>query len=158
MTGILATEVPAENIPPARKSAARLAAVQALYQIGLTGQKTEKVAEDFLSGRMPREADAPPPEMFDGALFAAILDAASRRKDGIEDILAENLDASWPLPRMEKLLQSLLHAGIGELLEDKTPAPVIINDYVNIAHAFFAGKEPALVNAVLDKIAKLLKP
>ncbi|NDE91430.1 MAG: transcription antitermination factor NusB [Alphaproteobacteria bacterium] len=142
----------------AQKSAARMAAVQALYTIDYTGNHAGNVVQDFLQGTMPVDAEAPVPESFDKELFASIVNGTLARQADIDEMVSSGLDPKWPLERLEKIIKSILRAGVGELLTHaKTDSAIIINDYVNVAHGFFSGKEPALVNAVLDKISKVLR-
>ncbi|HVY12687.1 MAG TPA: transcription antitermination factor NusB [Alphaproteobacteria bacterium] len=140
----------------AQKSAARLAAVQALYQIELTSAPPEKVVRDFLAGKMPVDAEVPL-NAFDRELFGFIVHATWEQGDNIDTVLSASLDEKWPLDRLEKILRALLRAGAAEILTTQADAPIVINDYINIAHAFFSGKEPGLVNAVLDRVAKQVR-
>jgi transcription antitermination protein NusB len=143
---------------PSQKSAARMAAVQALYTIDYTGNIAGHAVADFLNKQMPVDAEAPVPEDFDKALFSAIVNGTLERQKDIDDMISGSLDAKWPLERLEKIIKSILRAGVGELLtQPKTDTAIIINDYMNVAHGFFDGKEPALVNAVLDKVSKSLR-
>ncbi len=155
--------MPEDNVStaPARNSAARLAAAQALYQMELVTTRPDTIIRDFLEKKMPNETgdnEIALPQDFEGPLFSAIVRNAISRKADIDGMLQTSLDAKWPFDRLEKLLRAILRAGTAELLEHGTiDTGIIINDYVNVAHGFFAGKEPALVNAVLDRIAKQLR-
>ncbi|MBY0428890.1 MAG: transcription antitermination factor NusB [Alphaproteobacteria bacterium] len=143
---------------PAQKSAARLAAVQALYTIDYTGNLAGSAVQDFLQRKMPVDVDAPVPEDFDEDLFTSIVNGTLARQADIDGMVTGSLDAKWPLERLEKIIKSILRAGVGELLiHGNTDTAIIINDYVNVAHGFFGGKEPGLVNAVLDKVSKSLR-
>ncbi|MDX1922180.1 MAG: transcription antitermination factor NusB [Alphaproteobacteria bacterium] len=153
-------KAPENNKPssPAQKSAARMAAVQALYTIDYTGNASGSTVQDFLQRKMPVDVDAPVPEDFDAELFRSIVDGTLARQKDIDDMVSGGLDPKWPMDRLEKIIKSILRAGVGELLTHaQTDTAIIINDYVNVAHGFFAGKEPALVNAVLDKVSKSLR-
>lgn len=136
---------------PRYKTAARLAAVQALYQLDYMPGNPDKIIRETIE-RVGQNGEGLAP--FDKELFANILNGALQRMPDIDPLLEANLDAKWPYARMEKILKCILRAGAGELLQPDTDAPIIINDYVDVAHGFFEGKEPALVNAVLDKLAK----
>jgi transcription antitermination protein NusB len=138
-----------------RRSAARLAAVQALYQIEIAGAPVETVVAEFLrDGIDPDHRGA-----FDEALFADIVRGATARLAELDLRIGEALTPDWPLERLENVLRAILRAGTYELAARiDVPAPVVISEYLEIAHAFFAGKEPGLVNGVLDRLARGLRP
>ncbi len=136
-----------------QKSAARLAATQALYQMEMIGTRVDVAIREFVEKRVLREEAGE----FDTELFGEIVRGVNERMGDIDAILGGALDAKWPLERLEKILKAILRAGVSELLQSKTDSGIIINDYVNVAHDFFAGKEPALVNAILDKVAKTVR-
>ncbi|MEJ0063621.1 MAG: transcription antitermination factor NusB [Alphaproteobacteria bacterium] len=145
-------EVKAEKAPPSAsgaRRAARLAAVQALYQMEYGQERHEGLHLDDGGG----DVAAP-----DGAVLAAIVRTAQERRADIDEILTKSLSPEWPLARLDSVLRAVLRAGVAELLHDgATPAAILMTDYVDVAHAFFGGKEPGLVNAVLDKVAKILR-
>jgi len=137
------------------RRAARLAATQALYQILLTGALAENVVAEFQNFRGQGESDANPLVGADVALFADIVRGAAARREEIEAALQRSLAADWPLERIETLLRAVLWAGAYELVgRPDIPIEVVINEYVEIARAFFAGKEPSFVNGVLDRVAR----
>lgn len=137
------------------RTAARLAAVQALYQSLLTGAPVDTVIAEFETYRRRGESESCPLEDADVALFTDIVRGAAARKSEIESRLVALLPSDWPLERLETLLRAVLWAGAYELLaRTDIPFEVVINEYVDAAHAFFAGKEPAFVNAVLDRLAR----
>lgn len=138
---------------PKLKTTARLAAVQALYQLDYTPVKPENIIREFIA-RGGAGGDAGEVNAFDKELFATIVNEALQRDGDIVPMLEANLDPKWPYARLEKILKSILRAGAAELLHGTVDTGIVINDYVDVAHGFFEGKEPALVNAVLDKIAK----
>ena len=139
------------------KTAARLAAVQALYVIDVTGANPELMLHDFLAHNMPKEAEKTPHLEFDHELFSLIVRQTLACQEKIDALLATALDAKYKLERMEKILKAIFRAGASELVSIRVDHAIIINDYVGITHGFFAGKEPGLVNAVLDKIAKTMQ-
>ena len=138
-----------------RRSAARLAAVQALYQIELAGTPVETVIPEFLrDGIDPDRRGA-----FDEALFADIVRGATARQAELDGGIGAALTPDWPLERLENVLRAILRAGAYELTARiDVPVPVIISEYLDIGHAFFAGKEPGLINGVLDRLARNLRP
>jgi N utilization substance protein B len=142
------------------RTASRVAAVQALFQAEQAGDNPETVIDQFVKhrlgdlagqdgfedGRIP-DAEVP--------LFARVVREAVRRQDAIDPLLSDALPDDWPLARLDPVLRAVIRAGVAELtMTDGPPAKVVINEYLDIARGFFAGPEPGLVNAVLDKVAR----
>jgi len=152
----------AKSPRPARKhTAARLAAVQALYQMEIVGAPADAVVDEFLAHRL--NVGAPREESdfgeADRTLFAELARGAASQRDAVDRTIAGALSPDWPLPRLEAVLRAILRVGTYELAHRRdVPPEIAINEYVDIAHAFFAGREPGLVNGVLDKIARDLRP
>ena len=148
---------PAE--PGRRRTAARLAAVQALYQIEVSGASPANVVMEFLRHRLGQEGEGESFGAADEHLFAELVEGASARRDDLDQHIVASLTPDWPLERLEIILRAILRAGAYELMaRPDVPTRVAITEYLDIAHAFFAGKEPGLVNAVLDRLAKTLRP
>lgn len=150
------------------KSAARLAAVQALYQVATTEADYTKVVRDFLAGRLGGTAISEDPDTeaetqvrlaeMDAGMFSGLVSEAIARQDDADDMINANLSDGWPKDRLEVIVRSILRAAVAELLgASDAPAKVIISEYVDITHAFYNGPEPKMVNAVLDKIARVLR-
>ena len=146
------------------RTASRVAAVQALFQAEQGPENPETVIDQFVRhrlGALPgtggfEEGRVPDAEV---PLFARIVRAAVRQQDTIDRMIAEALPADWPLARIDPVLRALLRAGGGELaMADGAPAKVLINEYLDVARGFFDGPEPGLANAVLDRLARLLRP
>lgn len=154
LLGQLATEV------SLMKSSARLAAVQALYQMEVSGQPLGTVREQFESLRIGAEIDGATYREADIDLFRRILDDALARQAAIDQLTDRTLVDRWPLGRVDATLRALFRAAGAELTAaPKTPPKVVISEYVDVARAFFPeGKEPGLVNAVLDAMARELRP
>jgi N utilization substance protein B len=143
----------------ARRKAARLAAVQALYQIDLTGNNAESVLGEFIKHRLGHEVDGDVFVAADPQLFADIVRGTSARRPELDRMLENCLGSQAALDRMELLLRAILRAGAFEILAHVDVHPrIAISEYVDVGHAFFAGKEPGLVNGVLDRIARTLRP
>jgi N utilization substance protein B len=141
------------------RRAARLAAVQATYQRELAGAAVETVLNEFLMHRLAR--GTAPPELADAdlALFKDLVRGIDLKRAEVDRVLAQHLTEGWALERLELVLAAILRAGAYELLaRPDVPARVALNEYVDIAHAFYAGKEPGFVNGVLDRIARELRP
>ena len=158
MTGAPAPQAAAEH---ANRRLARLAAVQGLYQVALSETSPAQVVLNFRDHPPPLPAGENGmalPADFDQELFGEIVTGVTQNAAALDEMIAGALDAKFSAGRIEVLLRAVLRAGAYELHHHaKIPAPVIINDYVDVAHAFFDQKEPGLVNAVLDKLAKKLR-
>jgi transcription antitermination protein NusB len=143
----------------ARRSAARLAAVQALYQTDLAGTPVDRVISEFVQHRIGKEQDGENFVPADAQMFTEIVRGSTARKQDVDGILSGALDLGHSFERLEHLLRAILRAGCFELLAHQHIHPrIIISDYINIAHAFYAGREPGLVNGVLDRIGRDLRP
>ncbi len=146
-----------------RRTAARLAAVQALFQADQAGSTAEAVIDEFLRHRLGATTDhagyeegrVPEAEV---SLFARIVRAAAQGQSARDALLVAALPPDWPLARLDPVLLALLRAGLAELaMPDGPPAKVVINEYVDVAHGFFGAEEPKLANAVLDRLARQLR-
>lgn len=142
-----------------RRSAARLGAVQALYQIEITGAAAELVVREFLSHRLEEEIEGLRLGAIDDALFSDIVGGVVGEAAQLDDMLSAVLAEGWPVERLESLLKLILRAGAYELAYRlDVPARSIIKEYVDLAHAFLSGKEPGMANGVLDRLARHLRP
>ena len=146
------------------RTASRVAAVQALFQSEQAGDNPETVIDQFVRHRLgaPPEGDGfedgrvPDAEV---RLFSRIVRAASRDQNRIDTLIAEALPADWPFARLDPVLRAVLRAGGAELaMADGPPTRVVINEYLDVAHGFFTGDEPGMANAVLDRMARALRP
>jgi N utilization substance protein B len=141
------------------KSAARLYAVQALFQMEHSAQTVEAVRAEFLHHRFGAVYEGQ--EMLDGdvELFGRVLDVAVNYQARIDQMTDRGLVAKWPIGRIDPTLRALFRAAGAELEDKATPPKVIISEYVDVARAFFPdGKEPKFVNAVLDHMAREARP
>jgi len=137
-----------------RRSLARLAAVQALYQIDLTEVPVDTVLAEFRNRGDDEESFGEA----DDELFEDLVRGATARRAEIDELISSVLTPDWPLARLEVVLRAVLRGGAYELVARlEVPARVIINEYMELAHAFFSGKEPGMVNGVLDKLAHRLR-
>ena len=142
-----------------RRTASRLAAVQALYQIELAGAPVENVIREFISHRLGQEGEGERIGDADPGLFADLVRGAAERQDELDRHIAVALSSDWPLARLEAVLRAILRVGAYELLaREDVPVPVVISEYLDIGHAFYEGKEPGMVNGVLDRLARTLRP
>jgi N utilization substance protein B len=142
-----------------QRSAARLAAVQALYQMDVGNATLEAVIAEFVTHRMGDEtlAEGTPADA-DEIYFAEIMRGVVRRQRDIDPLIDQQLAEGWRLVRVDSILRATLRAATFELFErSEVPARVVINEYIEVARAFFEGDEPRVVNGVLDKIARKLR-
>jgi len=148
---------PSQGIAP--RSAARLAAVQALYQMDLAQTDLLDVIAEFNALRFGAGAEDPAFKDADRMFFADLLKGVVRRQREIDPIVDQQLAEGWRLTRIDSILRAILRGGAWELVErTDVPARVVITEYVNVAHSFFEGDEPRVVNGVLDKLARKLRP
>ncbi len=141
------------------KSAARLYAVQALFQMEQSAQTSDQVVAEFLKHRFGAVYEGD--EMVDGdiKLFRQLVEDAVNYQAPIDQRTDRALVAKWPIARIDPTLRALFRAAGAELTNGNTPPKVVIVEYVDIARAFFPeGKEPKFVNAVLDHMARDAKP
>ena len=139
----------------AERSAARLAAVQALYQMDVAGKGVIDALAEFEAFWIGREVEGVAFKPAENAFFRAILAGVVEEQRAIDGRVDKVLAEGWPLTRIEAVLRAILRAGAYELMFRKdVPARVVISEYVDIAHGFYSGDEPGLVNAVLDGIAR----
>ena len=151
---------PASRQDPARmRRIARLAAAQALYQIEVAGVGADAVLLEFLEHRLDDEIDdGLKLADMDRALFMDLVGGVSLRKAELDGLLEPLLLPDWTLERLEMLLRVILRAGAYELAQrTDVPPKVAITEYVDLAHDFFGGREPALVNGVLDSLARSVR-
>lgn len=146
-------------VDAASRRAARLAAVQALYQMEVSGATTADVLEEFRAGKLPRESEAADASAEgDAELFKVLVEAAVERQATLDRAIARHLNKGWRLERLDAVARAILRAGACELEQRKDiPIAVVIDEYVEIAHDFFDGPEPGFVNATLDACAKDLR-
>ncbi len=138
-----------------RRRRARLAAVQALYQIELTGAASPNIIAEFRRHRLQGDVDGVPMDDIDPEFFEELVTGVGQNRSELDRRIVGVLTPDWPLERIDIVLLSILRAGAFELaFRPDTPAKVVISEYVAIADSFFCGREPALVNGVLDGLAR----
>jgi len=144
-----------------KKSAARLFAVQALFQMEVGGQDADGVVQEFEDHRFGATYEDEGVEMAEGhvTLFRNLVREAVNWQAKIDQMTDRALVAKWPIARIDPTLRALFRAAGAELTECETPPKVVISEFVDVARAFFPeGKEPKFVNAVLDHMAREAKP
>ncbi len=142
-----------------RRGAARLAAVQALYQMDLAGTGLNEILAEFESHWMGREVEGEQYLPAEAAFFRDIVSGVVREQRQLDPLIDEALQKSWPLKRIEAVLRAALRAGAYEIEHRKdVPARVVVSEYADVAAAFVEREETGMVNAVLDQLARRLRP
>ena len=141
------------------KSAARLYAVQALFQMEHSSQTVDQVRLEFLDHRFGESYEGDEMQEGDSGLFSSVLEDAVNYQALIDQMTDRALVAKWPIARIDPTLRALFRAAGAEMRDTGTPPKVVITEYVDVARAFFPeGKEPSFVNAVLDHMAREARP
>jgi N utilization substance protein B len=141
-----------------RRGAARLAAVQALYQMDVAATPINDLLAEFESHWLGREIEGSQYLPAEAAFFREIVVGFMREQRRLDPLIDQTLAGGWPLKRIEAVLRAILRAGAFEL-DHRTdvPARVVVSEYVGIAHAFVEPDEAGMVNAVLDALARQLR-
>jgi len=143
----------------ARRSAARLAAVQVLYEISQTSKPAAEALAEFIEFRIGHEIDGAKFVAADITLLTAVVRGADAERANIDEVVEAAIRPPLERQRLELLLRAIRVAGTWELLRNhETAAPIVLAEYVGIATAFYGGPEPGLVNGVLDRIARTVRP
>jgi len=141
-----------------KRGAARLAAVQALYQMDVSGSGLLETTAEYESFRLGKEVDGAVYREADAQWFRAILSGVVENQKAVDPLIGQSLTEDWPLSRLDTTLRAILRAGVYELMKrDDVPVAVIVSEYVDIAKAFYEEEEPKLVNAVLDRVARRVR-
>ena len=141
------------------RSAARLFAVQALFQMEAAGETVDRVITEFEDYRFGERFDDYEMAEADVALFRRLMDDAVNLQARIDQMTDRALVAKWPIARIDPTLRALFRAAGAELIEGDTPPKVVITEFVDVARAFFPeGDEPKFANAVLDHMAREARP
>lgn len=145
-------------LPLAPRSAARVAAVQALYQMDLAGTDLNDVIAEFMALRFGPDAEDRTLADADQTFFADIVKGVMRRQREIDPIIDQQLAEGWRLTRIDSILRAVLRAGVVELMErTDVPVRVVISEYIKAAQAFLSDDDGKVVNGVLDKLARKLR-
>lgn len=138
-----------------RRGAARLAAVQALYQMDMAGSGINDVFAEFESHWIGNEVEGEQYLPAEAAFFRDVVSGVVRDQKKLDPLIDEALSKGWPLKRIDAILRAVLRAGSYELEHRKdVPARVVVSEYVDVANAFVERDETGMVNAVLDQIAR----
>ena len=161
MTGANAAESQSERGKrlAMERRAARLAAVQALYQIEIGGGKPEAIIREFTDHRIGKSVDGVDLPPADRKLFSSVVLGASANLKDLDDMIAGVLTEDWSVERLESILRAVLRCGAYELAHrSDIPPKVTISEYIAVSDAFLGDKETGLANGVLDQLAHALRP
>ena len=141
-----------------KRGAARLAAVQALYQMDIAGSGLNEILAEFESHWLGREVEGEQYLPAEAAFFRDIVSGVLREQRALDPMIDEALSKGWPLKRVEAILRAALRAGAYELNHRRdVPARAVVAEYADVAAAFVEGDETGMVNAVLDQLARQLR-
>jgi transcription antitermination protein NusB len=137
------------------RSAARLAAVQALYQMDMEKIGLARLLDEFHSHRLGEEIEDARIAKAEQSFFDDVVSGVDARRAEIDSLIAANLGEQWKLSRIDKTMLQILRAGTYELLaRADVSTSTVINEYLDVAHAFFDGKDAKFVNGLLDAVAR----
>lgn len=140
------------------RAAARLAAVQALYQYDMEGTPLPMLLDEFHRHRLGAEIEDLQFNDAETAFFDDVVKGAIARRDEIDGVVSSKLAEGWALTRLDKTMLQILRAGAYELMaRPDVPTAAAISEYVDVAHAFFDAREAKFVNGVLDAVAKAVR-
>ncbi len=141
-----------------KKSKARLALIQILFQIDFNKASSKTALNEYLSDRLDEEVDGLNVADLDQNLLINLYKGINQDRELLDDMLVSVLDKSWPIHRLDPVLRLVIIAGAYEIQQRvDTPVKVIISEYVDVAHAFLGDKETAMVNGCLDRLAHGLR-
>ena len=144
--------------PANKRGTARLAAVQALYQMDVAGTGLLETTAEYETFRLGKELDGAQYREADAQWFRSILAGVVEHQKTVDPIIRQSLTEDWPLSRLDSTLRAILRAGTYELMQRaEVPTAVVVSEYIDIAKAFYSEDEPKLVNAVLDRVGKRVR-
>jgi N utilization substance protein B len=144
--------------PANKRGSARLAAVQALYQMDVAGTGLLETTAEYETFRLGKELDGQQYREADAQWFRSILAGVVEHQKTVDPIIRQSLTEDWPLSRLDSTLRAILRAGAYELMHRaEVPTAVVVSEYIDIAKAFYSEDEPKLVNAVLDRVGKRVR-
>ena len=144
--------------PANKRGAARLSAVQALYQMDIGGAGLTQTVAEYENFRLGQEVDGEAYLDADAGWFRGIVGGVHRDQKKIDPLIHSSLAKDWPLSRIDATLRAVLRAGVFELTQRRdVDAKVVVTEYVEVTKAFFEGDEPKMVNGVLDRVARRVR-
>jgi transcription antitermination protein NusB len=154
----MARAAPKEDRKANKRGAARLAAVQALYQMDIAGTGLNEILAQFESHWIGQEVEGEQYLPAEAAFFRDVVEGVVREQRRLDPLIDHALAEGWPLKRIETLLRAVLRGGAYELDHRRdVPARAVVSEYVDVANAFVGREETGMVNAVLDALARQLR-
>jgi transcription antitermination protein NusB len=154
----MARPAPKEDRKANKRGAARLAAVQALYQMDIAGTGLKEILAQFESHWIGREVEGEQYLPAEAAFFRDVVEGVVREQRKLDPLIDEALSDGWPLKRVETLVRAVLRSGAYELDHRRdVPARAVVSEYVDVANAFVGREETGMINAVLDTLARQLR-
>ena len=154
----MARPAPKEDRKANKRGAARLAAVQALYQMDIAGTGLNEILAQFESHWIGQEVEGEQYLPAEAAFFRDVVEGVVREQRKLDPLIDRALAEGWPLKRIETLLRAVLRGGAYELDHRRdVPARAVVSEYVDVANAFVGREETGMVNAVLDALARQLR-
>jgi transcription antitermination protein NusB len=154
----MARPAPKEDRKANKRGAARLAAVQALYQMDIAGTGLNEILAQFESHWIGREVEGEQYLPAEAAFFRDVVEGVVREQRKLDPLIDKALSEGWPLKRIETLVRAVLRGGAYELDHRRdVPARAVVSEYVDVANAFVGREETGMVNAVLDALARQLR-
>jgi N utilization substance protein B len=146
------------NVRSRSRSAARLAAVQAIYQQEMEGTPLARLLHEFHEHRLGAQIEDAQYHEAERDFFDDIVSGADARREDIDRLIGERLAEGWTLERLDRPMRAILRAGAYELIaRPDVPVATVISEYVDVAHAFYDKRESGFVNGLLDAIAKVAR-
>jgi len=154
----MASDSPNPHEARRRRSAARLAAVQALYQHASAGTPQAKLLAEFHDHRLGTEVEDEPLAAADRGFFDDVVAGTLARSGELDRLVAQYLGQGWTLQRLDRLMLQILRAGAYELVaRPDVPRAAVVSEYVDVAHAFYDAREAGFVNALLDRLGRSVR-
>jgi N utilization substance protein B len=158
MASEISNPTPSQPDARRRRSAARLAAVQALYQHASAGTPQAKLLAEFHDHRLGTEVEDEPLAAADQGFFDDVVIGTLARVDELDGLVTQYLGEGWTLERLDRLMLQILRAGAYELVaRPDVPRAAVVSEYVDVAHAFYEKREAGFVNALLDRLGRSVR-
>jgi len=148
----------AKSVPLGKRTATRMAAVQAIFQLEKSDMPLRQATQDFLLEYEGKDAEVIPQGALDKPFFMKLVEGVAAQKIELDQMIEANLAENWRLERIDPVALAILRTGTYELLNiPETPKEVAVNEYLNVAHGFLDEKEVGFINKILDTLAAIVR-